>query len=228
MGCSIQWNNSLENIVAYDRLQIGGGLLHRNYFETDTGVERALLLKWTEAYAIPDQESQTIVKVLVNEFICRFGTPMQILTDQGTNFTSTLFKEICEFLHTDKVQTSSMRHMANGIAERFMRTPQTMLTMYCEDNQRTLDVYLPQHLMSYRASTHPSIGICPNMMVLGHNVVMPIEAVVGKPEDQETTDVPAYVEKLQDALANVHEHARKCLRKPQSIRKDTMTLGQRK
>ncbi|XP_053407921.1 uncharacterized protein LOC128559642 [Mercenaria mercenaria] len=317
----------------WDRLQIDAGLLHRNYFETNTGVDRALLVvpsskresllhyfqdipssahlrsdkmiyklkqsfywpgmkdavskycstydkcvtrkttanmkdplqqfrvgapmeklaldifgpfpisesknkyilvvvdcftKWTEAYAIPGQESQTIVKVLVNEFICRFGTPMHILTDQGTNFTSTLFKEICEFLHIDKDQTSSMRPMANGTAERFMRTLQKMLTMYCEDNQRTWDVYLPQLLMSNRASSHPSIGTCPNMMVLGHNVVMPIEAVVGKPEDQETTDVPAYVEKLQDALVSVHEHARKCMRKTAEYQKRHYALRAKK
>lgn len=28
--------------------------------------------KWTEAFAIPDQESSTIAKIIVNEFICRF------------------------------------------------------------------------------------------------------------------------------------------------------------
>lgn len=32
--------------------------------------------KWTEAFAIPDQESSTIAKIIVNEFICRFGTPL--------------------------------------------------------------------------------------------------------------------------------------------------------
>jgi hypothetical protein len=39
--------------------------------------------KWTEAFAIPDQEAKTIATTLVNEFISRFGTPLQIHTDQG-------------------------------------------------------------------------------------------------------------------------------------------------
>ena len=31
--------------------------------------------KWTEAYAIPEQEANKIIRVFVNEFVRRFGTP---------------------------------------------------------------------------------------------------------------------------------------------------------
>lgn len=65
--------------------------------------------KWTEAYAIPNQESQTSVQVIVNEFICRFGTRLRIQTHQGTDFTLILFKEVCDLLHIDRIQTSIMR-----------------------------------------------------------------------------------------------------------------------
>jgi hypothetical protein len=51
--------------------------------------------KWVEAFAMPDQEARTVAHVLVNEFICRFGTPGYIHTDNGRNFESTLFKELC-------------------------------------------------------------------------------------------------------------------------------------
>ena len=87
--------------------------------------------KWTEAYAIPNQESSTIASTLVNEFIGRFGTPLQILSDQGLNFTSAFFKDVFDLLKIDKIQTNSMRPQANGNVERFNRTLQNMLTMYC-------------------------------------------------------------------------------------------------
>jgi hypothetical protein len=44
--------------------------------------------KWTKAIALPDQEASTIADAFVNNFICRFGTPLQIHTDQGKNFKS--------------------------------------------------------------------------------------------------------------------------------------------
>ena len=39
--------------------------------------------KWTEAYPMTDSEATTVARLLVNEFICRFGVPEQLHTDQG-------------------------------------------------------------------------------------------------------------------------------------------------
>lgn len=93
--------------------------------------------KWTEAYALPNQEAQTVAEVIVNEFICRWGTPFKILSDQVSNFELRLFKKVCDMLKIDKVRTSSMRPQANGIVERFNRTLQNMLTSFCEKDQKT-------------------------------------------------------------------------------------------
>ena len=71
--------------------------------------------KWTEAYAIPNQEATTIVKTLVVKFICRYGAPMQILTDQGRQFESLLFTEICTLLDIDKTRTGSFHPQTNDL-----------------------------------------------------------------------------------------------------------------
>jgi hypothetical protein len=42
--------------------------------------------KWTEAVGLPDQDSNTIARAVVDTIICRFGTPLQIHSDQGRNF----------------------------------------------------------------------------------------------------------------------------------------------
>ena len=123
--------------------------------------------KWTEAIAIPDQESRTIITTFINEIVCRFGTPLQIHSDQGRNFESKAFKDMCEFLHIDKTRTSSMRPQANGSVERFNRTLATMLTMFCEQEQKTLGTDFPQVMMAYRASVNSSTGKTPNLMMLG-------------------------------------------------------------
>lgn len=60
--------------------------------------------KWTVAFAIPDQESSTIVKVLVNKFICRFGTPLQLHSDQRRSFESNLFKDMLSLFRIKKKQ----------------------------------------------------------------------------------------------------------------------------
>ena len=42
--------------------------------------------KSPEAYALPDQEAKTVATVLVQEFVRRFGTPLELPSDQGRNF----------------------------------------------------------------------------------------------------------------------------------------------
>ena len=42
--------------------------------------------KWTEAFTIPNIESKTVVKIIVEEVIARFGTPRIIHSDQGRQF----------------------------------------------------------------------------------------------------------------------------------------------
>lgn len=171
--------------------------------------------KWTESYAIKNQESRTIADVIVNEFICRFGTPLQILSDQGTGFTSKLFTEVCDLLKIDKVRTSSMRPQANGIVERFNRTLQNMLTSFCEREQKTWDQYLPQLMMACRASQNSSTHFTPNRLMLGREVVLPAEVVTGLPlasqDEQPSPDVDSYVHNMRNKLARVHEIARRNL-----------------
>lgn len=44
--------------------------------------------KWPEAYALPDQEAETIVNALTAGMFSRFGAAESIHSDQGRNFES--------------------------------------------------------------------------------------------------------------------------------------------
>ena len=50
--------------------------------------------KWPETFAIPNQETTTVAKMLINNWISRFGVPMKIYSDQGRNFDSNLFQKV--------------------------------------------------------------------------------------------------------------------------------------
>jgi hypothetical protein len=58
--------------------------------------------KWGEAFALPDQTAQTTADCLVENFFSRFGLPERIHSDQGSNFESTLFKEMTELMGIKK------------------------------------------------------------------------------------------------------------------------------
>ena len=41
--------------------------------------------KWVEAYAVADQQTETIAKLLVENIVCRHGVPQKLLSDRGSN-----------------------------------------------------------------------------------------------------------------------------------------------
>ena len=84
--------------------------------------------KWVEAYALPDQTAQTVADVLVRDFICRFGAPTYLHSDQGKNFESHLLKEVCQLLGIKKTRTTAYHPQCDGQVERFNRTLLQMLT----------------------------------------------------------------------------------------------------
>ena len=62
--------------------------------------------RWVEIFALPDQTAEVCADKLVNEVIARFGTPYDLHSDQGRNYVSTLFIEMCKLLEVRKTRTS--------------------------------------------------------------------------------------------------------------------------
>ena len=74
--------------------------------------------KWPEAYPLPNQEATTVAEVVVNEFVCRFGVPLEIHSDQGRNFESAAFTEMCNLIGM-KTRTTPLHPQSDGMVERF-------------------------------------------------------------------------------------------------------------
>ena len=50
--------------------------------------------KWVEAQATSSFSAQVTAKFLITNIFCRYGAPKTLLSDQGTNFTSKVVKEV--------------------------------------------------------------------------------------------------------------------------------------
>ena len=71
--------------------------------------------RWVEAFPLPDQKAKTVVQVLVHEFICRFRTWLEIHSDQGRNFESTLFQEVCLLLRVLNSRSTPYHPSSNAL-----------------------------------------------------------------------------------------------------------------
>ncbi|CAI5637478.1 unnamed protein product [Oreochromis niloticus] len=95
--------------------------------------------KWPEAYAVPDQSATTTAERLVEEMFARFGVPAELHSDQGRNFESKVFGEICRRLGVEKTRTTSLLPQSDGLVERFNRTLATQLAILTSRHQRDWD-----------------------------------------------------------------------------------------
>ena len=166
--------------------------------------------KWTEAFALPDQTAETIAQKLVEEVFCRHGIPLEIHSDQGRNFESTVMKEVCRLLDIGKTRTTPYNPKSDGMVERFNRTLVDMISKMIEprEMQKDWDEQIPYAMMAYRSAVHNTTQETPNMMMLGREVRMPMEALIEKPPDAEDPDTDfawGLRNKLQDAWSRARK-----------------------
>ncbi|CAG2228478.1 unnamed protein product [Mytilus edulis] len=167
----------------WDRFEICNGVLYVNWIDNLEQIHWRLIVFLNGQMLMEFQikKAATVAKIFVNEFVCKFGTPLQIHTDQGANFESKIFKQMCELLCIDKTRSTSFHPQSNGCVERFNRTLTNMLSMYCAKDQAVWDEYLPQVLLAYRTSVHSTTGFTPNFLTFGREVTLPLQAVIPMP-----------------------------------------------
>jgi hypothetical protein len=77
-----------------------------------------ILTKFVVAEPIPTQDAETVAREFVWSIVLRFGTPKVVLSDQGSNFLSEMFRNACKLLRIKKIHTTAFHPEVNGGLER--------------------------------------------------------------------------------------------------------------
>ena len=121
--------------------------------------------KLTESYPMPNMEASAVADIMVKECISRYGIPTKIHSDQGRQFTSKLFKEMCWLLQITKTQTTMYHLESDGMVERFNCTLCTKLSAFVDENHTNWNKQLPFVMMAYRAAEHETTHMSPNRLI---------------------------------------------------------------
>ena len=123
--------------------------------------------KWTKMYPIPDQIAVTVAAVFVNNWVERWGCPKELHTDQGPNFESILFREVCSMLDIRKTRTMPYFPKSDGMVEVKNAVMKQMLNSIGDSSQSDWDLMLPFCMMAYNSTEHRATGECPCVVQLG-------------------------------------------------------------
>jgi len=125
--------------------------------------------RWPEAVPLKTIDADTICPTFMATWVCRFGTPKHLISDQGRQFESGLFRALVEKLGTTHVHTSAYHPQSNGVLERFHRTFKISLKILADNNTRWLDV-IPYVLLGWRNTPSTSTNIAPAQALFGSSI----------------------------------------------------------
>ena len=182
--------------------------------------------KYPEAVPLKTIDSETVANAMIDVF-SRLGIPHEILTDQGSNFMSSIMCQLCKLLGIKKINTTPYHPQANGLVENFNGTLKKMLKCYAQEEPTDWDKHIPYVLFAYRESPHESTGYSPFELLYGRRVRGPLELMKGnwEGEDQSEESTVSFIMKTRDRLEKLHKLA--SLRETQAKNRQKKFFDQR-
>ena len=115
-----------------------------------TCIDRAT--RWTECIPLTDITATSVAIAFVTGWISRFGVPLNVVSDRGSQFLSEFFNQLSQIIGFHHLRTTSYHPQSNGFIERLHRTLKSALI--ARDTNWYLS--LPIVLLSLR--------MCPNSL----------------------------------------------------------------
>lgn len=78
--------------------------------------------RWITAVATTDCSAQTTARVIFEEYVCRYGPPIKILSDRGTHFHNQLMQAMSQLMGYNHIFSTAYHPQSNGMVERFNGT----------------------------------------------------------------------------------------------------------
>ena len=129
------------------------------------------MTKWAEAKALV----RAVVNFLFEEIFVRYRVPREIVTDQGTQFTSKLVKDITEKYQIKHRSSTPYHPQGNGQVESINQTLEGIITKTVAMNRKNWEEKLKDALWPYRITWKNTTGFTPYQLVYGKEVMLPIE-----------------------------------------------------
>ena len=129
--------------------------------------------KFAEAIVLTDASANTVWQLFYIRWVCVWGCPVFLLSDNGTQFSALEFKERCASLGIKKIFSTPYHPQGNGVVESFHQFLIRSVSAYISQTTWPLVDIVASVLFAYRSTPHPATGESPYYLMTGMDMVLP-------------------------------------------------------
>lgn len=163
------------------------------------------LTRFLVVIPLTDHTAETIAHAMVTRFVCIFGAPEELLSDNAPEFNSALIKEIRKIFKIKKISITAYHPQAN-IVERTHQTITEYLRQFVKNDAAEWDQYLELAMFSFNTTKNSSTQYPPYDLVFGTPARQPT-SFLNPPPFKYTYD--DYTQNLKIRLHTTHQLAKK-------------------
>lgn len=179
---------------------------------------------WPEAYAVKDKTAENIVHLLLDEILPKHGTPLVLVSDNGTENINYKVRETLQTFNIHHVTTNLYHPQSNSRVERFHKTLHQILSKKIENEEfETWDVYLNQTLAAVRFHINESTRQSPFSLLYNREPMLPIDNIL-KPRTKYMGEDfhKIAIQEQHKSFVRVHRHLRRAKERQKRYHKGQM------
>ena len=120
--------------------------------------------KFLVAVPLRNKTAESVVQALLKHVYLKWGTPIELLSDNGKEFCAEINQELAHILGVQMLHTTPYTPQSNGVCERVHRTLNAMFAKCISLTQKDWSNYVDYVVFAYNCTPCSSTKLSPYMV----------------------------------------------------------------
>lgn len=129
--------------------------------------------KWPLVKPLRNATAEEVATFIHEEIVLKFGCPVEILSDRGSQFMGTLLEEYLLIFKSKHLKASAYHPRTNGMVEPLNGTIKRAIIKLVQDNPTLWDLFVDQVIFTCMTTTQASTNQTPFKLLYGVDPQLP-------------------------------------------------------